>query len=65
MNRHAEFRASRNGGMRFVSIDLFGQRVQFSFCRCRKSRTKGIRGYVPIAIFCASLIVLHVLASTI
>lgn len=46
LSRHADFRYSRNGALRFVCVDLCGVRVQASFSRCRKARTLPITGAI-------------------
>ena len=59
---HCKLKVSKNGGMRFVAIDMFGHRYQFSFCRVRKSETVSVslsRLIHPISILFAALTIMH------
>lgn len=46
LSRHADFRYSRNGALRFVCVDAFGARFQASYSRCRRARTLPITGAI-------------------
>lgn len=68
LSRHAEFRITRNGGMRFVCVDVFGVRVQASVVRCRRSNTEPVllRSLLtPARILAAAVAVMHIGASII
>lgn len=64
-SKHASFRASRNGALRFVCADVFGVRVSASFCRVKVSKTTPIRfGTLSVAssIVGLSVAVIHALS---
>ena len=65
---HAEFRATRNGAMRFICADVFGLRIQASFCRVKRSSTAPVRIealLTPARILAFALLAMHAGASII
>lgn len=65
---HAEFRATRNGAMRFICADVLGLRVQASFCRVKRSNTAPVRIealLTPARIVALALLAMHAGASII
>lgn len=46
LSRHADFRFTRNGALRFVCVDIAGARFQASFNRCRKAKTLPVHGAI-------------------
>ena len=59
---HAEFRAIRNGAMKFICIDVCGIRLQSSFCRVKRSQTSPVRLsslLTPARILAFGLLAMH------
>lgn len=68
MSKHLKVKHTRNGGMRFLAVDVFGQRVQLSFCKVKKSQTVAIdllKVATPVRIIACAMAIMHVGASLI